>query len=309
MTGNTVNGAANNLATTQCIVLDREYGTSTTLLSTGSRIGVTVLEPANDKDVATINSKSNHYNTGAMVNDIPRFTLDDDNDGQMELGANSGGATYIHLTIYHKHTLCNLDSTSHDISVAGHSGECGGEIDFKEWTDYAAQQDYGSATFASGGGYVRATNWLPRTGNWYLSKDVTLAETWEANNKSVTLNLCFNGHTVTSDKSNTSSSLLRVCNGASANLTDCAATPGGLRGNSALTAQRGLQVSWAYVNLYNGTITGFTTSYGAGVAVEPRSSGSFGLYGNAAIQYNKSTNTGDLMQGGTRCGPGRQTCP
>ena len=93
VTGNTVNGAANNLATTQCIVLDREYGTSTTLLSTGSRIGVTVLEPANDKDVATINSKSNQYKTGAMVNDIPRFTLDDDNDGQMELGANSGGAT------------------------------------------------------------------------------------------------------------------------------------------------------------------------------------------------------------------------
>lgn len=298
VTGNTVNGAANNLATTQCIVLDREYGTSTTLLSTGSRIGVTVLEPANDKDVITINSKSNQYKTGAMVNDIPCFTLDDDNDGQMELGANSGGATYIHLTIYHKHTLCNLDSASHDISVAGHSGECGGEIDFKEWTDYEAQKDYGSATFASGSGYVRATNWLPRTGNWYLSQDVTLEETWEANNKSVTLNLCFNGHTVTSDKSNTSSSLLRVCNGASANLTDCAATPGGLRGNSALTAQRGLQVSWAYVNLYNGTITGFTTSYGAGVAVEPRSGGSFGLYGNAAIQHNKSTNTGNLMQGG-----------
>ena len=195
VTGNTVNGAANNLATTQCIVLDREYGTSTTLLSTGSKIGVTVLEPANDKDVATINSKSNHYNTGAMVNDIPCFTLDDDNDGQMELGANSGGATYIHLTIYHKHTLCNLDSASHDISVAGHSGECGGEIDFKEWTDYEAQKDYGSATFASGGGYVRATNWLPRTGNWYLSKDVTLEEKLEANGSDKQLNLCFNGHT------------------------------------------------------------------------------------------------------------------
>lgn len=127
---------------------------------------------------------------------------------------------------------------------------------------------------------------------------MTLEETWEANNEDVTLNLCFNGHTVTSDKSNTSSSLLRVCSGASANLTDCAATPGGLRGNSALTAQRGLQVSWGYVNLYNGTITGFTSTYGAGVSVEPRSSGSFGLYGNAAIQYNKSTNTGDLKFGG-----------
>ena len=305
VTGNTVNGAANNLATTQCIVLDREYGTSTTLLSTGSRIGVTVLEPANDKDVATINSKSNQYKTGAMVNDIPCFTLDDDNDGQMELGANSGGATYIHLTIYHKHTLCNLDSTSHDISVAGHSGECGGEIDFKEWTDYAARQDYGSPTFASGGGYVRATNWLPRTGNWYLSKDVTLAETWEANGSDKKLNLCFNGHTVTSADSNTSAdgstktkSLLRVTALAKVNLTDCAATPGGLRGNSSLTAQRGLQVSYAYANLYNGTITGFTSGCGAGVVVDPRFGvSSFGLYGNAAIQYNKSTNTGDLTFG------------
>lgn len=298
VTGNTVSGAANNLATTQCIVLDREYGTSTTLLSTGSRIGVTVLEPANDKGVVTINSKSNQYKTGAMVNDIPCFTLDDDNDGQMELGANSGGATYIHLTIYHKHTLCNLDSASHDISVAGHSGECGGEIDFKEWTDYEAQKDYGSATFASGGGYVRATNWLPRTGNWYLSKDVTLAETWEANGSDKKLNLCFNGHTVTSANSNTNNSLLRVTALAKVNLTDCAATPGGLRGNSNMTDQRGLKVSNAYANLYNGTITGFTSSYGAGVSVEPREGGSFGLYGNAAIQYNKSTNTGDLKFGG-----------
>lgn len=302
VTGNTVGGAANNLATAQTIMLSREWSNyySPTLRSTGSTIGMTVLEPANGKDVveAYRGSSGGYYNAGDLSRDLPCFTLDDDNDGQMELGANSGGATYIHLTIYHKHTLCNLDSASHDISVAGHSGECGGEIDFKEWTDYAAQQDYGSRTFASGGGYVRATNWLPRTGNWYLSKDVTLEEKWEANNEDVTLNLCFNGHTVTSDKSNTSSSLLRVCSGASANLTDCAATPGGLRGNSALTAQRGLQVSWGYVNLYNGTITGFTSTYGAGVSVEPRSSGSFGLYGNAAIQYNKSTNTGDLKFGG-----------
>lgn len=109
--------------------------------------------------------------------------------------------------------------------MAGHSGECGGEIDFKEWTDYAAQQDYGSATFASGGGYVRATNWLPRTGNWYLSKDVTLAETWEANGSDKKLNLCFNGHTVTSANSNTNNSLLRVFVLAKVNLTDCAATP------------------------------------------------------------------------------------
>ena len=301
VTGNTVGGAANNLATAQTIMLSREWSNyySPTLRSTGSTIGMTVLEPANGKDVveAYRGSSGGYYNAGDLSRDLPRFTLDDNKDGQMEL-TTWDGAFVIQLTVYHKHSICNLDSASHDISVAGHSGECGGEIDFKEWTDYEAQKDYGSATFASGGGYVRATNWLPRTGNWYLSKDVTLKEGWEANNEDVTLNLCFNGHTVTSDKSNTSSSLLRVCSGAKANLTDCAATPGGLRGNSALTAQRGLQVSWGYVNLYNGTITGFTSTYGAGVSVEPRSSGSFGLYGNAAIQYNKSTNTGDLKFGG-----------
>lgn len=300
VTGNTVGGAANNLATAQTIMLSREWSNyySPTLRSTGSTIGMTVLEPANGKDVveAYRGSSGGYYNAGDLSRDLPRFTLDDNKDGQMEL-TTWDGAFVIQLTVYHKHSICNLDSASHDISVAGHSGECGGEIDFKEWTDYEAQKDYGSRTFASGI-RVKATNWLPRTGNWYLSKDVTLEEKWEANNEDVTLNLCFNGHTVTSDKSNTSSSLLRVCSGASANLTDCAATPGGLRGNSALTAQRGLQVSWGYVNLYNGTITGFTSTYGAGVSVEPRSSGSFGLYGNAAIQYNKSTNTGDLKFGG-----------
>lgn len=300
VTGNTVGGAANNLATAQTIMLSREWSNyySPTLRSTGSTIGMTVLEPANGKDVveAYRDSSGGYYNAGDLSRDLPRFTLDDNKDGQMEL-TTWDGAFVIQLTVYHKHSICNLDSASHDISVAGHSGECGGEIDFKEWTDYEAQKDYGSRTFASGI-RVKATNWLPRTGNWYLSKDVTLEEKWEANNEDVTLNLCFNGHTVTSDKSNTSSSLLRVCSGASANLTDCAATPGGLRGNSALTAQRGLQVSWGYVNLYNGTITGFTSTYGAGVSVEPRSSGSFGLYGNAAIQYNKSTNTGDLKFGG-----------
>lgn len=64
-----------------------------------------------------------------------------------------------------------------------------------------------------------------RTGNWYLSKDVTLAETWEANGSDKKLNLCFNGHTVTSANSNTNNSLLRVFVLAKVNLTDCAATP------------------------------------------------------------------------------------
>ena len=300
VTGNTVGGAANNLATAQTIMLSREWSNyySPTLRSTGSTIGMTVLEPANGKDVveAYRGSSGGYYNAGDLSRDLPRFTLDDNKDGQMEL-TTWDGAFVIQLTVYHKHSICNLDSASHDISVAGHSGECGGEIDFKEWTDYEAQKDYGSRTFASGI-RVKATNWLPRTGNWYLSKDVTLEEKWEANNEDVTLNLCFNGHTVTSDKSNTGSSLLRVCSGASANLTDCAATPGGLRGNSALTAQRGLQVSHASANLYNGTITGFTSGCGAGVVVDPCFGvSSFGLYGNAAIQYNKSTNTGDLTFG------------
>ena len=301
VTGNTVGGAANNLATAQTIMLSREWSNyySPTLRSTGSTIGMTVLEPANGKDVveAYRGSSGGYYNAGDLSRDLPRFTLDDNKDGQMEL-TTWDGAFVIQLTVYHKHSICNLDSASHDISVAGHSGECGGEIDFKEWTDYEAQKDYGSATFASGGGYVRATNWLPRTGNWYLSKDVTLAETWEANGSDKKLNLCFNGHTVTSANSNTNNSLLRVTALAKVNLTDCAATPGGLRGNSNMTDQRGLKVSNAYANLYNGTITGFTSSYGAGVSVEPREGGSFGLYGNAAIQYNKSTNTGDLKFGG-----------
>ena len=308
VTGNTVGGAANNLATAQTIMLSREWSNyySPTLRSTGSTIGMTVLEPANGKDVveAYRGSSGGYYNAGDLSRDLPRFTLDDNKDGQMEL-TTWDGAFVIQLTVYHKHSICNLDSACHDISVAGHSGECGGEIDFKEWTDYEAQKDYGSATFASDGGYVRATNWLPRTGNWYLSKDVTLKETWEANGSDKQLNLCFNGHTVTSADSNTSAdgstktkSLLRVTALAKVNLTDCAATPGGLRGNSSLTAQRGLQVSYAYANLYNGTITGFTTSCGAGVVVDPRFGvSSFGLYGNAAIQYNKSTNTGDLTFG------------
>lgn len=301
VTGNTVGGAANNLATAQTIMLSREWSNyySPTLRSTGSTIGMTVLEPANGKDVveAYRGSSGGYYNAGDLSRDLPRFTLDDNKDGQMEL-TTWDGAFVIQLTVYHKHSICNLNSASHDISVAGHSGECGGEIDFKEWTDYEAQKDYGSATFASGGGYVRATNWLPRTGNWYLSQDVTLEKTWKANGSDKKLNLCFNGHTVTSADSNTSKSLLRVSALAKVNLTDCAATPGGLRGNSALTAQRGLQVSNAYANLYNGTITGFTSGCGAGVVVDPCFGvSSFGLYGNAAIQYNKSTNTKDLTFG------------
>ena len=300
VTGNTVGGAANNLATAQTIMLSREWSNyySPTLRSTGSTIGMTVLEPANGKDVveAYRGSSGGYYNAGDLSRDLPRFTLDDNKDGQMEL-TTWDGAFVIQLTVYHKHSICNLDSASHDISVAGHSGECGGEIDFKEWTDYEAQKDYGSRTFASGI-RVKATNWLPRTGNWYLSQDVTLEKTWKANGSDKKLNLCFNGHTVTSADSNTSKSLLRVSALAKVNLTDCAATPGGLRGNSALTAQRGLQVSNAYANLYNGTITGFTSGCGAGVVVDPCFGvSSFGLYGNAAIQYNKSTNTKDLTFG------------
>lgn len=61
---------------------------------------------------------------------------------------------------------------------------------------------------------------------------MTLKETWEANGSDKKLNLCFNGHTVTSADSNTNNSLLRVFALAKVNLTDCAATPGGLRGTA-----------------------------------------------------------------------------
>lgn len=291
--GNTVNGVDNNLATTQCIALDRGYKTSTTLLSTGSKIGVTVMNPVNSKDVITINTKNNYYNPGAMQSDLTCFMMDDAGSGEL---TTYDGSSYIILYIAHKHTLCNIDSESHELSVAGHSGSCGDEIEYKEWTDNDAYEDYGSMTLASGS-YVNATNWLPRSGNWYLSKDVQLSEEWRASGSEKKLNLCFNGHTITGTDNNTTNSLLIVSAGAKVNLTDCAEEAGGLRGNSSLTDQRGLRVSWGYANMYNGTITGFTGNYGGGVSIEPRTDGSFGLYANAAIQYNKSINTKDLHYG------------
>ena len=68
VTGNTVGGAANNLATAQTIMLSREWSNyySPTLRSTGSTIGMTVLEPANGKDVveAYRGSSGGYYNAG-----------------------------------------------------------------------------------------------------------------------------------------------------------------------------------------------------------------------------------------------------
>ena len=58
---------------------------------------------------------------------------------------------------------------------------------------------------------------------------MTLKETMGGQTAATRSRTCFNGHTVTSSDSNTNNSLLRVFAIAKVNLTDCAATPGGLR--------------------------------------------------------------------------------
>ena len=188
----------------------------------------------------------------------------------------------VKLILPHKHTLCNR--TTH--SGAGHSGSCGTNITFNEWTDAEAKKMYNDSD-------ATAANRLPAEGDWYLTQPVTLTATHEVDGK--TLNLCLNGNKVTLDAEG---AVFSVKNGGELNLTDCKGTgiithAGSNNGAGVSVGTGSDETTAGTFNLYNGNITGNRNTNGEGGGVSVLSGGQFNMYGGT-IKENTATTGGGV---------------
>ncbi|MBR1532113.1 MAG: hypothetical protein IJ643_08660, partial [Eubacterium sp.] len=137
-----------------------------------------------------------------------------------------------------------------------------------------------------------STDSLPaEAGNYYLTNDVKLDNTWYAPNGAV--NLCLDGHSITAAEGN-EIQLMAVENGATLNLYDKEDNSGSISG--AKSRNGAILVNSGTFNMYGGTIKdNMTTDHGAGVRV--LSGGTFSLYGGS-IEKNKTQSTTGGCGGG-----------
>ena len=165
----------------------------------------------------------------------------------------AGGGVFAQTT-EHKHCVCGAEHQT----IGDHKNI--DEKTFTEWTDTLAEEQNGAGNTAS--------NSLPATaGNYYLTKDVVISETWQPADGTV---LCLNGKTI---RMNAAGDAISVGKGKTFILTDCKEVQGSIthRINSEATTYtgRGMNVAGTFT-MYGGNITGNIESnsedvFGAGV--------------------------------------------
>lgn len=119
---------------------------------------------------------------------------------------------------------------------------------------------------------------IKSSGNYYLTDNVTLDETWNCN---ISVNLCLNGKTITGAAGEET---IRVAKGTTLTITDCQNEVGKIT-HEAGKVGRGIY-SLGNLNLYKGKITGngIITGDGAGVYIV---GGNFNMY-NGSISANNA---------------------
>ena len=119
---------------------------------------------------------------------------------------------------------------------------------------------------------------IKSSGNYYLTDNVTLDETWNCN---ISVNLCLNGKTITGAAGEET---IRVAKGTTLTITDCQNEVGKIT-HEAGKVGRGIY-SLGNLNLYKGKITGngIITDDGAGVYIV---GGNFNMY-NGSISTNNA---------------------
>ena len=170
------------------------------------------------------------------------------NDGTgFELYLSEDGKTVtLGKQIAHKHCICGGDTTN-----PGHTAHS--DVTFLPWT---------------------GTDSLPREGNYYLTRNVTLNTA--ANLKSA--NICLNGYTVTSSKGKNIQAGAQGFNDRWGSLTDCTGK-GTVTGNGTVYMQFG-----GTINLYGGTLDGTHVELA-------QSGGTFNMYGGKITNYRGSVGT------------------
>lgn len=256
----------------------------------------------NGSSVAGVVGQDGYYTTYA-------FTAPADGDYTLNANATPGSATYDGETYYNLY--CDFSATV-SADVAGNllSGQTAEKLDTaglgngkyicavtweNKTTLYSDAVEFSTHTHCVCGGdeacgtkHDGAALWtgiaglsaITEGGNYYLTQDVMLADTWVCRNNGV--NLCLNGKTITGADG---VDVIKVASGMSLTITDCRTTAGKITHNSGETG-RGIENNGT-LTLWNGSITGNTGSgYGIGV------------YNKGAFTMHDGEITGNVGTGG-----------
>lgn len=190
-------------------------------------------------------------------------------------------------TTEHKHCVCGAEHQT----IGDHKNI--DEKTFTEWTDTLVEEQNGAGNTAS--------NSLPTTaGNYYLTKDVVISETWKPADGTV---LCLNGKTITGEVKD--KYVIYITNG-SFDLTDCSRNTGSIAyggggvfvdkgktfnmyaGIIRNSINRGL-VIYGTANMYDGVIK----ENGGGVILGYLdNSTNFNMYGGSIIKNKTASSDG-----------------
>ena len=187
-----------------------------------------------------------------------------------------------YVSLYpHVHCICGGGTMS-----GGHPQH--NDVTYTAWTDDEAASQYGASSYT-------AANSLPKkTGNYYLTSDVTLRDTgtWRPADGTV---LCLNGQTVREFAFDTPAyDAITVGSGVTFSLTECASIQGYIYCASSRRAVHTVNNSGTF-NLYNGRLRG-TTSTADGAAVY--NNGTFNMYGGTINDNNTTALGGGVYNAG-----------
>ncbi len=188
-----------------------------------------------------------------------------------------------YVSLYpHVHCICGGGTMS-----GGHPQH--NDVTYTAWTDDEAASQYGASSYT-------AANSLPKkTGNYYLTSDVTLRDTgtWRPADGTV---LCLNGQTVREFAFDTPAyDAITVGSGVTFSLTECASIQGDIHCVSS-AATHTVNNSGTF-NFYNGQLRG-TKSKADGAAVY--NTGTFNMYGGT-ITNNSTTARGGGVYNANEC--------
>lgn len=188
-----------------------------------------------------------------------------------------------YVSLYpHVHCICGGGTMS-----GGHPQH--NDVTYTAWTDDEAASQYGASSYT-------AANSLPKkTGNYYLTSEVTLRDTgtWRPADGTV---LCLNGQTVREFAFDTPAyDAITVGSGVTFSLTECASIQGDIHCASS-AATHTVNNSGTF-NFYNGQLRG-TKSKADGAAVY--NTGTFNMYGGT-ITNNSTTARGGGVYNANEC--------
>ena len=188
-----------------------------------------------------------------------------------------------YVSLYpHVHCICGGGTMS-----GGHPQH--NDVTYTAWTDDEAASQYGASSYT-------AANSLPKkTGNYYLTSDVTLRDTgtWRPADGTV---LCLNGQTVREFAFDTPAyDAITVGSGVTFSLTECASIQGDI--HCASSAATHTVNNSGMFNFYNGQLRG-TKSKADGAAVY--NTGTFNMYGGT-ITNNSTTARGGGVYNANEC--------